>query len=107
MLKVEDMTPHEMHALLQRESFGHLGCARDGRPYVVPMHYAYDGKELYFMAFPGVAEMALDISTAPEVQTGTPHLIIRPQGGVSSPGQLSSVATADGEKFMFIPQGAR
>ncbi len=48
MLKVEDMSPAEMHALSQRESFGHLGCARDNRPYVVPMHYAYDGKELYF-----------------------------------------------------------
>jgi hypothetical protein len=66
-----------------------------------------DGKELYYMAFPGVAEMALDITTAPEVQAGTPHLIIRPQGGVSSPGQLSSVASGDGEKFVFIPQGAR
>ena len=43
-----------MHALLQRESFGHLGCARDGRPYVVPMHYAYDGKELYFFTTEGM-----------------------------------------------------
>ena len=40
MLKVEDMSPAEMHALLQRESFGHLGCSRDSRPYVVPMNYA-------------------------------------------------------------------
>jgi len=32
MLKVEDMSPAEMHALLQREGFGHLGCARDNRP---------------------------------------------------------------------------
>ena len=54
MLKVEDMSPTEMHALLQRESFGHLGCARDGRPYVVPMHYAYDGKELYFFTTQGM-----------------------------------------------------
>ena len=54
MLKVEDMAPAEMHALLQRESFGHLGCARDGRPYVVPMHYAYDGKELYFFTTEGM-----------------------------------------------------
>ena len=43
-----------MHALLQRESFGHLGCARDGRPYVVPMHYAYDGKDLYFFTTQGM-----------------------------------------------------
>ena len=54
MLKVEDMAPAEMHALLQRESFGHLGCARDGRPYVLPMHYAYDGKELYFFTTEGM-----------------------------------------------------
>jgi uncharacterized protein len=54
MLKVEDMAPAEMQALLKRESFGHLGCARDGRPYVVPMSYAYDGKELYFFTTEGM-----------------------------------------------------
>ena len=54
MLKVEDMSTAEMHTLLQRESFGHLGCARDGRPYVVPMHYAYDGKDLYFFTTQGM-----------------------------------------------------
>ena len=54
MLRVEDMAPAEMHALLQRESFGHLGCARDGRPYVLPMNYTYDGKELYFFTTEGM-----------------------------------------------------
>jgi uncharacterized protein len=54
MLKVEDMSPAQMHALLQRESFGHLGCARDNRPYVLPMNYAYDGKELYFFTTQGM-----------------------------------------------------
>ena len=48
------MAPAEMHALLQRESFGHLGCARGGRPYVVPMHYAYDGKDLFFFTTEGM-----------------------------------------------------
>ena len=54
MLKVEDMPAAEMTALLERESFGHLGCARDGRPYVLPMNYAYDGKELYFFTTEGM-----------------------------------------------------
>ena len=54
MLKVEDMAPADMHALLQRQSFGHLGCSRDGRPYVLPMNYAYDGKELYFFTTEGM-----------------------------------------------------
>jgi nitroimidazol reductase NimA-like FMN-containing flavoprotein (pyridoxamine 5'-phosphate oxidase superfamily) len=48
------MAPAEMHTLLQRESYGHLGCSRDGRPYVVPMQYAYDGKELYFFTTEGM-----------------------------------------------------
>lgn len=65
MLKVEDMSPAEMHALLQRESFGHLGCARDNRPYVVPMHYAYDGKELYFFTTQGMKTQYID--TNPQV----------------------------------------
>src|ERR1700687_2225781 len=54
MLRVEDMTPADMHELLQRESFGHLGCARDGRPYVLPMNYAYDGKDLFFFTTEGM-----------------------------------------------------
>jgi nitroimidazol reductase NimA-like FMN-containing flavoprotein (pyridoxamine 5'-phosphate oxidase superfamily) len=54
MLKVEDMAPTEMQALLKRESFGHLGCARDARPYVVPMNYAYDGEDLYFFTTEGM-----------------------------------------------------
>ena len=54
MLKVEDMSHAEMHELLERQSFGHLGCARDGRPYVVPMNYAYDGKDLVFFTTEGM-----------------------------------------------------
>ncbi len=65
MLKVEDMSPADMHALLQRESFGHLGCSSDGRPYVVPMNYAYDGKELYFFTTEGMKTQFID--TNPKV----------------------------------------
>jgi len=54
VLKVEDMTSAEMHSLLQTAGFGHLGCSQNGRPYVVPMHYAYDGKELVFFTTLGM-----------------------------------------------------
>lgn len=43
-----------MHELLLSATFCHLGCAREGRPYVVPMHYAYHGKELYFFTTEGM-----------------------------------------------------
>ena len=36
MVKIEDMTPEEMRTLLDRVGFGHLGCAREGQPYIVP-----------------------------------------------------------------------
>lgn len=54
MLKVEDMPLEEMQALLRRIGFGHLGCVREGRPYVVPMHYAYDGECLYLFTTEGM-----------------------------------------------------
>jgi len=53
MLKVEAMAKGEMTALLLRARFGHLGCTRDGHPYVVPMHYAFDGQQLYFFTTEG------------------------------------------------------
>jgi nitroimidazol reductase NimA-like FMN-containing flavoprotein (pyridoxamine 5'-phosphate oxidase superfamily) len=53
MLNIKDMAEDEMRALLLRVGFGHLGCSRDGHPYVVPMHYAYDGQDLYFFTTEG------------------------------------------------------
>ena len=54
MLKIEDMTPGEMKSLLMAKEFGHLGCARAGRPYIVPMHYVYDNKFIYFLTTEGM-----------------------------------------------------
>lgn len=54
MVNVEDMPLDEMQALLRKVGFGHLACARDGRPYVVPMHYAYDSPNLYFFTTEGM-----------------------------------------------------
>ena len=31
----------------------HLGCAKEGRPYVVPIHYAYADNHLYAFSMPG------------------------------------------------------
>ena len=53
MLEVKDISQGEMVALLLRSKLGHLGCSRDGHPYVVPMHYAYDGECLYFFTTEG------------------------------------------------------
>src|SRR5690349_13945774 len=54
MIEVEEMTAQELHALLRRVGYGHLGCARDGRPYVLPIHYAYDEPDLYIFTTEGM-----------------------------------------------------
>lgn len=60
MLKIEDMPEGDMKALLLAREFGHLGVARDNRPYVVPMHYAYDHESLYFFTTLGTKTDYLD-----------------------------------------------
>jgi len=65
MLKVEDMSQAEIRELLERQSFGHLGCARDNRPYVVPMNFAYDAKDFYFFTTQGMKTRFIDAN--PEV----------------------------------------
>jgi uncharacterized protein len=53
MIEVREMSREEMARLLGRGWYGHLGCSRDGHPYVVPMSYAYDGGDLYFFTTEG------------------------------------------------------
>jgi uncharacterized protein len=53
MLQIEDMSMQEMQALVERVGFGHLACARDGRPYVVPINYSYDSQNIYLFTTEG------------------------------------------------------
>ena len=53
MLEVKEMAQGEMLALLLRVGYGHLGCARDGHPYVVPMNFAFDSQDIYFFTTEG------------------------------------------------------
>ena len=40
----------EIEEVLIRQCVGRLGCSADGRTYIVPISYAYDGDYLYFHA---------------------------------------------------------
>jgi nitroimidazol reductase NimA-like FMN-containing flavoprotein (pyridoxamine 5'-phosphate oxidase superfamily) len=42
-----ELSGTQIDALLRREMVGHLGCYGGGRPYVVPITYAYDGAHIY------------------------------------------------------------
>ena len=41
------LSPSKIEKLLRSEAIGRLGCQRDGKVYVVPLNYGYDGKYLY------------------------------------------------------------
>lgn len=42
-----ELTPTEIEQLLDGEVVGRIGCMHGGRPYVVPVTYAYDGEAVY------------------------------------------------------------
>jgi len=50
---IHEMTPEECGMALARLNFGRLACARDDQPYVVPIHFAYDGEHLYGLTTAG------------------------------------------------------
>lgn len=51
---IETMSDKEMEELLTTRCYGHLGCLMDdGRPYVVPITYAYGYNCLFSFSFEG------------------------------------------------------
>ncbi|HMO79877.1 MAG TPA: pyridoxamine 5'-phosphate oxidase family protein [Pyrinomonadaceae bacterium] len=47
MIEVEEMRQNEIDTLLSEVRYGHLGFSVDDQPYVVPVHYVFDGKTIY------------------------------------------------------------
>jgi nitroimidazol reductase NimA-like FMN-containing flavoprotein (pyridoxamine 5'-phosphate oxidase superfamily) len=44
---ITQLTTEECRELLARTGLGHLGCARNNEPYVVPIYFAYETDYLY------------------------------------------------------------
>jgi nitroimidazol reductase NimA-like FMN-containing flavoprotein (pyridoxamine 5'-phosphate oxidase superfamily) len=50
---IGSLHPDEVEAVLHRQHVGRLACLANGRPYVVPITYAYTGGDVYGHALPG------------------------------------------------------
>jgi hypothetical protein len=60
-----------------------------------------DGRELYYLT-PGWEVMAVDITTMPTIQAGTPRRLFTLPGPLpGNPKQWKSV-TPDGQRFVFV-----
>lgn len=53
MIEVQEMSDEESKKLLGRVGYGHLGLVREARPYVIPVHYAYDEPHVYIYTTEG------------------------------------------------------
>ena len=72
---VQETTREECVALVSSGRVGRLACARDNRPYVVPIHYAFADNYLYSFSMPGqkVDWMRTNPSVCVQVDTFSGH----------------------------------
>ena len=52
-MQIHSLSTFECIKLLTANRLGRLACARDGRPYVVPIYFAYADNHLYAFSMPG------------------------------------------------------
>lgn len=50
---IKELTEQECKAILAEARVGHLACAKDGRPYVVPITFAFEERHIYSFSLPG------------------------------------------------------
>ena len=65
MLDIDEMSLKEIQDLLQKVGYGHLGYIHEGKPYVMPMHYYLQEKDIYLFTTEGMKTH--DIEASPEV----------------------------------------
>lgn len=58
--QIVDMDNEEIATLLERVNFGHLGVCSKNRPYVVPIHFAYERPYIYFYTTEGLKTEIID-----------------------------------------------
>ena len=50
---IRELTEQECIGVLRTAQAGHLACAKDGQPYVVPVTVAFDDRRIYSFSLPG------------------------------------------------------
>ena len=60
-----------------------------------------DGKEIFYLAQPGQIVTAVDVNTVGGIESGTPRPLFKLPTPILAVAQLSSVASPDGQRFVF------
>jgi len=54
MIEILEMHEGEIRDFLGRVNYGHLACARDGQPYVVPIYFVWNGTDIFVYTTEGL-----------------------------------------------------
>ncbi len=60
MLDIDEMAQTEIKELLQQVGYGHLGCSLEGKAYVIPMHYYFEGPDILIFTTEGMKTGYID-----------------------------------------------
>ena len=103
----------ELNVFVRRFEASDPGASqRDGRRVQVSttgaqrsgISWREDGGELYYLT-PDWGVMAVDVTTTPEFQAGTPRLLFRLQSPPARTRPPSSIVSGDGQRFVFTMEG--
>jgi nitroimidazol reductase NimA-like FMN-containing flavoprotein (pyridoxamine 5'-phosphate oxidase superfamily) len=64
---IHELTPTECAEILQRTNLGRLACAKDGQPYVVPVHFSFDLERSCVYGFSTVGQKVMWMRENPRV----------------------------------------
>jgi uncharacterized protein len=53
MVEIEELRREEIRETLGKLNYAHLACSLNDHPYVVPVHYAYDGEDVFIYTTEG------------------------------------------------------
>lgn len=62
--EIETLSVEESRQLLAELNFGHLACCSNDQPYVVPIHFAFDGQNVFIYTTEGKKTDILDENPA-------------------------------------------
>jgi uncharacterized protein len=65
VLDIDEMGQAEIHELLHKVGYGHLGFIHEGKPCMMPMHYYLENSDIYL--FTTVGMKTHDMDTDPDI----------------------------------------
>lgn len=90
MIEVQEMVNSEIEEVMSRVGYGHLACARNDRPYIVPIHYAYNKPDIYIYTTDGLKTEIIGMN---------PHVCLQVEEVADNDDWRSVIVNGDAERI--------